>query len=71
MRAEISKRTASIVIACVVLVVAIVAWRVFGSSGGTISARQAGLGKPMVPGQIPDSVKQAMGNANPGGRSVR
>lgn len=71
MRAEVSKRTAAILIACVVLVIAIVAWRLFGSSGGTVSAKQAGLGKPMVPGQIPDSVKQALGNSNLGGRPNR
>jgi len=52
-RTEINQRVAILLIAVVVAALGFAAWRMFASPGGLRSAKEAGLGRPMKPGEIP------------------
>jgi hypothetical protein len=53
MRTEINQRLAILVIAIIVGVLGVAAWRMFATPSGLRSPKEAGLGRPMKPGEIP------------------
>lgn len=50
---EIDPRMAAAVIAAIVVVIGVAAWRMWATPSGLRSPQQAGLGRPMKPGEIP------------------
>ncbi len=65
MQREINPRIVVAIIAVIVVIVGAVAWRMFGGGGGQQTAAQAGLGKPMHPGEIPGK-RPAIGETKTG-----
>jgi hypothetical protein len=53
LKKEIDKRLAIGVIALVLILVGALAWWKFWTPKGQMTAAEAGLGKPMYPGEIP------------------
>lgn len=64
MKREIDSKFFIGLIAVVVIVVGIIAWRQFGARSGQMTAAQAGLGKPMHPGEIPGRQAPVTGPAS-------
>ncbi len=53
MAREIDPRIGIAILAIIVIVLGIVGWRMWASPSGLRSPKQAGLGRPMKPGEIP------------------
>lgn len=53
MKKEVDPRLVIVIIAVVVAVLGFGAWRMWAVPGGLKSPKEAGLGRPMKPGEIP------------------
>ncbi|HXG24281.1 MAG TPA: hypothetical protein VNJ09_06990 [Chthonomonadales bacterium] len=61
MKQEIDARLAIGIITIVLIILGALAWWKFWTPQGTMTAAQAGLGKPMYPGEIPGKRSEVPG----------
>lgn len=59
MRKEVDPRIGIAIVAVIVIVIGIFAWRMWATPSGLKSPKEAGLGRPMKPGEIPGQTSGA------------